>query len=79
MFKRETKRYGEPILKKVRQLIESVDDTLKGQLDLEQHGGRTFEGVAIRVAQRVLALATGIGHNNKIGASATRSLIAYDH
>ncbi|WP_369199170.1 IS982 family transposase [Streptomyces djakartensis] len=78
-LKREKKRYGEPILKKVRQLIESVNDTLKGQLDLEQHGGRTFEGVAIRVAQRVLALAAGIWHNNKIGAPVTRSLIAYDH
>ncbi|WP_418088266.1 hypothetical protein [Streptomyces sp. NPDC056231] len=42
----------------VRQLIESVDDTLKGRLDLEQHGGRTTEGVAVRVTQRVLALAT---------------------
>jgi hypothetical protein len=51
--KRERQRYGEPVLKKVRQLIESVNDTLKGQLDLEQHGARTIEGVAIRVAQRV--------------------------
>lgn len=33
-------------------LTESAKDTLKGQLDLEQHGGRTFEGVAVRVAQR---------------------------
>ncbi|MEU3518298.1 IS982 family transposase [Streptomyces sp. NPDC006654] len=78
-FKREKKRYGEPMLKKVRQLIESVNDTLKGQLDLEQQGGRTFEGVAIRVAQRVLALAASIWHNNKIGAPVPRSLIAYDH
>ncbi|MFG1967619.1 transposase [Nonomuraea sp. NPDC049028] len=37
--KREKQRYGEPMLKKVRQLIESVNDTLKGQLNLEQHGG----------------------------------------
>ncbi|MFB7457095.1 hypothetical protein [Streptomyces sp. NPDC056188] len=51
-LKREKKRYGEPMLKKVRQLIESVNDTLKGQLDLEQHGGRTFEGVAVRGARR---------------------------
>jgi hypothetical protein len=78
-LKREKKRYGEPMLKKVRQLIESVNDTLKGQLDLEQHGGRTFEGVAIRVAQRVLALAAGIWHNNRTGAPITRSLIAFDH
>ncbi|MGI5291574.1 IS982 family transposase [Nonomuraea polychroma] len=78
-FKREKQRFGEPMLKKVRQLIESVNDTLKGQLDLEQHGGRTFEGVAIRVAQRVLAMAAGIWHNNQIGAPVTRSLIAFDH
>jgi Transposase DDE domain len=77
--KREKQRYGEPMLKKVRQLIESVNDTLKGQLDLEQHGGRTFEGVAIRVAQRILAMAAGIWHNNKIGAPVARSLVAFDH
>ena len=67
------------MLKKVRQLIEPVNDTLKGQLDLEEHGGRTFEGVAVRVAQRVLAMAAGIWHNNKIGAPVTRSLVACDH
>ena len=77
--KREKKRHGEPMLKKVRQLIESVNDTLKGQLDLEEHGGQTFEGVAIRVAQRILAMAAAIWHNNKTGQSVTRSLIAYDH
>ena len=75
----EKERYGEPMLKKVRQLIESVNDTLKGQLDLERHGGQTFEGVAIRVAQRVLAMAAAIWHNNKTGQPVTRSLIAYDH
>jgi hypothetical protein len=78
-LKREKKRYGEPVLKKVRQLIESVNDTLKGQLDLERHGGRTFEGVAVRVTQRVLAMTAGIWHNNLTGAAVTRSLIAYDH
>ena len=62
-------RYGEPMLKKVRQLIESVNDTLKGQLDLEQHGGRTFEGVAVRVAQRILAMAAAIWHNRKTGST----------
>jgi hypothetical protein len=77
--KREKERYGEPMLKKVRQLTESVNDTLKGQLDLEQHGGRTFEGVAVRVAQPILAMAAAIWHNNKIGAPVTRPLIAYDH
>jgi hypothetical protein len=77
--KREKKRHGEPTLKKVRQLIESVNDTLKGQLDLEEHGARTIEGVAIRVAQRVLAMAAAIWHNNHTGQPVTRSLIAYDH
>nr|WP_181860884.1 hypothetical protein [Streptomyces diacarni] len=35
-------------------------DALEGQLDPEQPGGRTFEGVALRVAQRVLAMAGAI-------------------
>lgn len=77
--KDEQARYGEAMLKKIRQLIESVNDTLKGQLDLEQHGGRTFDGVAVRVAQRLLAMAAAIWHNNKTAAPITRSLIAYDH
>jgi hypothetical protein len=76
--KREKARHGEAMLKKVRQLIESVNDTLKGQLDLEHHGGRTFAGVAVRVAQRLLAMAAAIWHNTKTGAPVTRSLIGYD-
>jgi hypothetical protein len=59
--------------------MEPVNDTLKGQLDLEQHGGWTFEGFAIWVAQRILAMAAAIWHNNKTRAPITRSLIAYDH
>jgi DDE family transposase len=77
--KKEILRAGEPMLKKVRQLIESVNDTLKGQLDLEQHGGRTMEGVAVRVAQRVLALAAAIWHNFQTGQPINRSLTPYDH
>lgn len=77
--KTEVRRAGEPVLKKVRQLIESVNDTLKGQLDLEQHGGRTTEGVAVRVAQRVLALAAAIWHNFQTGQATKRSLTAFDH
>ena len=41
--------------------------------------GRTFEGVAVLVAQRVLAMTAGIWHNIKIGAPVTRSLVPYDH
>ncbi|MEU7158843.1 IS982 family transposase, partial [Streptomyces chrestomyceticus] len=69
----------EALLKTVRQLIESVNDTLKGQLGLEQHGGRTIEGVGVRVAQRILAMTCAIWHNRTISAATTRSLTAYDH
>lgn len=77
--KEEVMRAGEPVLKKVRQLIESVNDTLKGQLDLERHGGRTFEGIAARVAQRVLALTAAIWFNFHAGSEVSRSLTAFDH
>lgn len=75
----EKTRPGQALLKSVRQLIESVNDTLKGQLDLELHGARTFEGIAVRVAQRILAMTAAIWHNHKTGQPVTRSLIAYDH
>lgn len=78
-FKREKTRKGESFLKSVRQLTEAVNDILKGQLDLERHGGRTSEGVAVRVARRILAMAAAIWHNHKTGQPITRSLIAYDH
>jgi hypothetical protein len=75
--KDEQRRFGN--LAGVRQWIESVNDTLKGQLDLEGHGGRTPAGVYARVAQRLLALTAAIWHNWRINATVKRSLIAYDH
>jgi hypothetical protein len=63
----------------VRQWIESVFATLKDQLGLEHHGGRTCQGVGTRVAQRLLALAAGIWHNWATDAERKRSLTAYDH
>ena len=75
--KDEKPRFGR--LGGIRQWIESVFDTLKGQLGLEEHGGRTLEGVYARVAARLLALAAGIWHNWRINAPRKRSLIAYDH
>lgn len=63
----------------IRQWIESIFDTLKGQLGLEQHGGRTLEGVYARVASKLLALAAGIWHNWQINAPRKRSLTAYDY
>jgi hypothetical protein len=46
----EPTRHGN--LARVRQWNESIFDTLKGQLALEEHGGRTLRGVYARVAAR---------------------------
>ena len=78
-YKNEKPRPGGRFLKPLRQIIESVNDTLKGQLDLERHGGRTHAGVTIRVLQRILALTAAIWHNDHTHQPARRSLIAYDH
>lgn len=77
--KGEKPRWGERFFKPLRQIIESINDTLKGQLDLEAHGGRTIAGVCARVAQRVLALTAANWHNDHLAAPTRRSLIAYDH
>jgi hypothetical protein len=78
-YRNRAPRPGQELLAPIRQLIESVYDTLKGQLDLELHGGRTLLGVAARVAQRLLALTAAVWHNRATGQPVTRSLIAYDH
>jgi Transposase DDE domain len=78
-YRNRTPRPGQRLLAPIRQLIESVYDTLKGQLDLELHGGRSLVGVTTRVAQRLLALTAAIWHNRATGQLITRSLIAYDH
>ena len=75
--KDETYRNGN--LGGVRQWIESVNQTLKGHLDLERHGGRTPHGVFTRVAQRLLALATAIWHNWTTNQTSKRSLTTLDH
>ncbi len=67
------------MFKPLRQTIESVFDTLKGQLDLELHGGHTATGVLVRVLQRLLALTAAIWHNDHTGQTVRRSLLAYDH
>jgi hypothetical protein len=77
--KGEPARPGARLLKPLRQIIESVNDTFKGQLDLEQHGGHTPEGVIVRVLQRILALTAVIWHNDATGQPILRSLVAYDH
>jgi hypothetical protein len=75
--KDEPARFGN--LARCRQWIEAITGTLKGQLTLEHHGGRTLAGVYARVGARLLALAAAIWHNWHIGAPIKRSLIAYHH
>jgi hypothetical protein len=77
--KSEPERPGARLFTPLRQTIESINQTFKGQLDLERHGGRTPAGVIIRVLQRILALTTAIWHNDKTGQPIKRSLTAYDH
>ena len=72
----EHPRHGS--LGRIRQWIESIIDTTKGQLSLERHGGRTPTGVWARICQRILTLAAGVWHNwqhNNPG----RNFTAYDH
>src|SRR5919109_2367514 len=73
----EPRRYGS--LGRIRQWVESVIDTLKDQLGLEQHGGRTPAGVFVRVAQRLLALAAVLGVEHCWLGQPGRHLTAYDH
>lgn len=76
----EPARPLQQFLRPFRQIIESVNQTFKAQLDLERHGGRTPPGVWARVLQRLLAITAAIWHNtttNRPGPA--RSLIAYDH
>ena len=60
--KGEKPRPGHRYFKPFRQAIESINNTLKTQLDLERHGGRTIAGVTSRVLQRILALTAAIWH-----------------
>ena len=76
--KSEPARAGAHLFKPLRQIIESVNDTFKGQLDLERHGGHTPAGVIVRVLQRILALTAAIWHNDTTGQPVLRSLVAYD-
>jgi hypothetical protein len=75
--KDEPYRFGS--LGGMRQWIESVINTLKDQLGLERHRGRTLGGVFVRVAQRLLALAAAVWFNWQLGQPDKRALLAYDH
>lgn len=77
--KGELDRAGAHLFRPLRQVIESINQTFKGQLDLERHGGHTPAGVVVRVLQRILALTAAIWHNDHTGQPIARSLLAYDH
>jgi hypothetical protein len=68
---------GERRLASVRLAIESVFSNLKGQMRLERHLAKTPAGLAVRIAQRLLALTLGIMLNTLAGRPA-RALAAYD-
>jgi hypothetical protein len=75
----EKPRRGAAQLRGLRQIIESINNTLKAQLSLEDHGGHSTQGVAVRVLQRLLALTAAIWHNHHTNQPVLRSLTAYDH
>ena len=77
--KDEPERAGTRFFKPLRQVIESINDTFKGQLNLEQHGGHTPAGVMVRVLQCILALTAAIWHNDRTGQPVKRSPVGYDH
>src|SRR6266513_3938773 len=60
-----------------RLVIESVFANLKGQMRLERHLAKTPAGLAVRIAQRILALTIGVLLNTLTGRPA-RALAAYD-
>jgi hypothetical protein len=77
--KGEPDRPGSALFKPFRQVIESINATLKTHLDIEHHRGRTPAGVCARIGAAILALTVVIWHNENIGAPIPRSLTAYDH
>ena len=72
-----TNEQRERTLTSTRLVIESVFANLKGQMRLERHLAKTPAGLAVRIAQRILALTIGILLNTISGRPA-RALAAYD-
>lgn len=80
--KDEQPRFGK--LGRVRQWIESVYQTTKSQLSLENHGGHIPAGVWVRICQRMLALAAGVWHSWTLWEAEVidapgRHFVNYDH
>jgi hypothetical protein len=81
--KGDRERPGAHLFKPLRQFIESVNETFKGQLDLEQHRGRTPDGVIARVMNTRADHRDLAQRRNRTNRPAVtdrlRSLTAYDH
>jgi hypothetical protein len=75
----EAPRPGSRFFKPLRQVIESINATLKTQLDIEHHRGRTLRGVICRISTQLLALTAIIWHNEQTGQPTLRHLTPYDH
>ncbi len=60
----------------IRQRIESIINSIKDQLHLERHGGRTPAGPLTRITARILALCAAINLNQRLGRP-SRELTAY--
>jgi hypothetical protein len=73
----QANEHRERRLASTRLAIESVFANLKGQMRLEQHLAKTPAGLAVRIAQRLLALTLAILLNTIHGRPA-RALAAYD-
>ena len=76
----EAPRPGARFLRPLRQIIESIIQTLKGQPTLERRKARTKAGIAARIGTRLLALTAAFWHNETYRHTRpARSLTAYDH
>ena len=73
----DANRARERRLAATRLAVESVFSNLKGQMRLERHLAKTPAGLALRIAQRLLALTLGILLNTLSGRPA-RALAAFD-
>lgn len=72
-YRNRPPRPGEHLLTPIRQLIESVNDTLNGQLNLELHGGRSIDGVGTRIARRLPARKNRPAQRGQLGRYASRA------
>jgi hypothetical protein len=58
--------------------VEQDGDILNGRRPRERRGARTIEGLGVRIAGRLLALAAGLRHDRNVGRP-DRHVTAYAH